>query len=204
MLETAHLLSFSIFAFVAAFTPGPNNVMLAASGANFGLRRTLPHIFGICAGFLCMVVAASFGLTSMFSALPQLLILFKIAGGIFIVYLAWKIATAAPQQDKPQVSQPLSFTAAALFQLINPKAVIVIISAISTYASASASPLHATILITSIFAIVTILSTLLWGYAGEILGRVLKQRNHLRIFNAAMACLLLVTLLPVITDNLFG
>ena len=87
-----------------------------------------------------MVVAASFGLTSMFSALPQLLVLFKIAGGIFIVYLAWKIATAAPQQDKPQVSQPLSFTAAALFQLINPKAVIVIISAISTYASASASP----------------------------------------------------------------
>jgi len=149
-----------------------------------------------------MVVAASFGLTSMFSALPQLLVLFKIAGGIFIVYLAWKIATAAPQQDKPQVSQPLSFTAAALFQLINPKAVIVIISAISTYASAS--PLHATILITSIFAIVTILSTLLWGYAGEILGRVLKQRNHLRIFNAVMACLLLVTLLPVITDNLFG
>jgi len=178
--------------------------MLAASGANFGLRRTLPHIFGICAGFLSMVIAASFGLTSIFSALPQLLILFKIAGGLFIVYLAWKIATAAPQQDNPQVNQPISFTAAALFQLVNPKAVIVIISAISTYAGTSASPLQATILITSIFAFVTISSTLLWGYGGELLGRLLKKRTHLRLFNAAMAFLLLVTLLPVITDNLFS
>ncbi len=200
-METANLVSFSLFAFVSAFTPGPNNIMLAASGANFGLRRTMPHIMGICAGFLSMVIAASLGLTSMFQAIPELVITFKIGGTLFILYLAWKIATALPPEQRPELGQPLSFTGAALFQLINPKAVVVIISAISTYSNASANPVHTSIVIFTIFAVVTIASTILWGYGGELLGKLLKKPLHLRIFNASMACLLLVTLLPIIADN---
>jgi len=201
-VDTASLISFSIFAFVSAFTPGPNNIMLAASGANFGLRKTMPHIMGICAGFLSMVIAASFGLTTMFQAIPELVFIFKIAGGMFIVYLAWKIAIALPPEERPKLGKPLSFTEAALFQLINPKAVVVVISAISTYYSASSTPVQTSILIFTIFAFVTVTSTILWGYGGELLGRLLKKRTHFRIFNASMACILLITLLPIITNNL--
>ena len=95
LMDLPTLLSFSLFAFVATFTPGPNNVMLAASGANFGFRASLPHILGVFAGFMTLVVAAGFGLASLFAALPALYDILKITSILFLLYLAWKIANAA-------------------------------------------------------------------------------------------------------------
>lgn len=195
-MDTASLIGFIIFASIAAFTPGPNNLMLAASGANFGLRRTLPHITGVTIGFVSLVILACLGLASLFATLPGVMEVARWFSLLFLLYLAYKIATAAPPEGVDTQTTPINFIQAVLFQTINPKAVIVIISSVTTYASQAESLYIATIFITLIFAFVTITSTLLWAYAGSLFGRLLKNRQHLRIFNFTMAALLVASLAP--------
>ena len=161
IMDTASLFGFIIFASIAAFTPGPNNLMLAASGANFGLKRILPHITGITIGFVSMVILACLGLASLFAALPGVMEAARWFSLLFLLYLAYKIATAAPPEGLEVQTTPINFLQAMLFQTINPKAVIVIISSVTTYASKAESLYVATIFITLIFAFVTITSTLL-------------------------------------------
>jgi len=195
-MDTASLFGFIIFASIAAFTPGPNNLMLAASGANFGLRRTLPHITGVTIGFISLVILACFGLASLFAALPGVMEIARWFSLLFLLYLAYKIATAAPPEGVEIQTTPINFIQAVLFQTINPKAFVVIISSVTTYASQAESLYIATIFITLIFAFVTIAATLLWAYAGSQLGKLLKNRQHLRIFNFTMAGLLVASLAP--------
>ena len=195
-MDIASILGFSLFAAIAAFTPGPNNLMLAASGANFGLNRTVPHILGITTGFLLLVLLACFGLASLFAALPNVMEAARWFSLLFLLFLAYKIATAAPPEGIEASSSPISFTQAMMFQTINPKAIIVIISSVTTYASQAENLFIATSLITLIFAFVTITSTLLWAYAGSLFGQLLKNRQHLRIFNFTMAGLLVSSLAP--------
>ena len=115
-----------IFASAMAFTPGPNNVMVTASGVNFGFRRTLPHILGITFGFVVLLVGCAAGLGAIFTAYPPLQIVLKAAGAIYLLWLAWKIATAKPAADDDErVGRPITFLQAALFQWVNPKAVVI-------------------------------------------------------------------------------
>ena len=195
-MDTASLFGFIIFAGIAAFTPGPNNLMLAASGANFGLRRTLPHITGVTIGFISLVILACFGLASLFAALPGVMEIARWFSLLFLLYLAYKIATAAPPEGVEVQTTPINFIQAVLFQTINPKAFVVIISSVTTYASQAESLYIATIFITLIFAFVTIAATLLWAYAGSQFGKLLKNRQRLRIFNFTMAGLLVASLAP--------
>ena len=195
-MDTASLFGFIIFASIAAFTPGPNNLMLAASGANFGLRRTLPHITGVTIGFISLVILACFGLASLFAALPGVMEIARWFSLLFLLYLAYKIATAAPPEGVEVQTTPINFIQAVLFQTINPKAFVVIISSVTTYASQAESLYIATIFITLIFAFVTIAATLLWAYAGSQFGKLLKNRQRLRIFNFTMSGLLVASLAP--------
>ncbi len=128
-MDSSTLIAVITFATVTAFTPGPNNLMLAASGANFGFRRSLPHILGIWVGFMSMFLAASFGLASLFALLPALYSILKVLSIMFLLYLAWRIATAGRAESKEK-DKPLQLWQAALFQVINPKGVSVIISTI--------------------------------------------------------------------------
>jgi len=198
MMDFPALLGFSIFAAVAAFTPGPNNLMLAASGANFGLRRTLPHILGITTGFLSLVVFGSFGLGALFTAWPEILVIARWASGIFLLYLCYRIATAAPPEGGNTYARPIGFVTAMLFQIVNPKALVVITSAVTAYAGTADNLYLATFLVTVIFAFVTVTSTLLWAYAGSLFGTWLNDRRKLRLFNFTMSGLLLIGLTPVI------
>ena len=170
--------------------------MLAASGANFGLRRTLPHITGVTIGFISLVILACFGLASLFAALPGVMEIARWFSLLFLLYLAYKIATAAPPEGVEVQTTPINFIQAVLFQTINPKAFVVIISSVTTYASQAESLYIATIFITLIFAFVTIAATLLWAYAGSQFGKLLKNRQRLRIFNFTMAGLLVASLAP--------
>ena len=133
-MDSSTLISFATFAVVAAFTPGPNNVMLAASGANYGFRRTLPHIFGILVGFCSLVVAAGLGLATLFTIMPWLYDFLKVISVLFLLYLAWKIGSAGCATTKHK-DRPLSFVQAASFQLINPKSITVIISSVTAFTS---------------------------------------------------------------------
>lgn len=187
-----------VFASAMAFTPGPNNIMVTASGVNFGFRRTLPHILGITFGFVVLLIGCAAGLGAIFAAYPPLQIVLKAAGAIYLLWLAWKIATAAPSAgDDEQAAQPVTFLQAALFQWVNPKAVVIALSAIAIYVR----PGHWVSdfgLLLVVFAIATILAVATWTGFGVALRRVLTDPKHARIFNIAMALLLVASIVPMV------
>ena len=123
--------AFLPFAVIAAFTPGPNNLLLAASGANFGIRRTIPHVLGIVSGLPLLVLAVGLGLGTLFQRHPEVHTVLKFGGAAFLVYLAWRIATAGHGTAETAPGRPLTFLEAALFQWVNPKAWIFAISGIA-------------------------------------------------------------------------
>jgi len=186
------------FTTVTAFTPGPNTIMVTASGVNFGFMRTLPHMCGITLGFLAMVIGCAAGLGAVLTAFPALQIVLKVAGGLYMLWLAWKIATARPSGDQQgEIPKPLTFWQAALFQWVNPKAVIVAISAIAIYVSPDRWFADLALLLT-VFAIVTILSVVAWTGFGVVLRRVLANERVARIFNWTMAALLVISIVPMV------
>ncbi|MBP8186012.1 MAG: LysE family translocator [Pseudomonas sp.] len=192
------LLAFILFAFVTSVTPGPNNMMLLASGINFGLRRSLPHVLGISVGMLIMVSAIGFGLGELLKIYPPLYQLLRYGGAAYLLYLSWKIATAgAPQADGQLSGKPMSFLQAVAFQWVNPKAWIMAIAAISTYVPAQ--PVAAQILlIAGLFAMVNYPTCSLWVVAGSLLRRALQTPLWLRRFNYLMAGLLVLSLYPML------
>lgn len=197
-MDSTTLIGFVTFATVAGFTPGPNNVMLTASGANFGFRRSVPHIAGITIGFSILVLAGGFGLAGLFTALPGLYSLMKILSVLFLLYLAWKIATAGRVETASR-DTPLRFWQAAAFQIINPKAVTVIISAVSAYTTQSAALVEQVLVLFVVFFVVSIGSTSTWCLFGTAIGRLFLNAKSLRIFNICMAGLLVLSLVPILT-----
>jgi len=197
-MDLPTILSFTLFASVSAFTPGPNNIMLAASGANFGFRSSLPHILGVSVGFILLVIAAGFGLAGLFSTFPELYDILKIVSFLFLVYLAWKIGSAGQTQNHSR-GEPLRFWQAAIFQLVNPKGISVIISSVTAYTSSATAVASEVFILFIVFSFVTVGSTCTWTLFGLMIKKILNTRKRLRIFNITMAGLLLASLLPIIT-----
>ena len=195
-MDWATTLSFSSFAFVAAFTPGPNNIMLAASGANFGFWATLPHIIGICLGFCLLVLMAGFGLANLFALIPELYAILKFFSFLFLLYMAWKIATATSPEQGSRAT-PLRLWQAALFQMVNPKGISVIISAVTAYTSTAAALANEVIIMLIVFSAVTITATCTWTIFGIVIRDFLWRPERLRWFNSLMALLLLTSLIPI-------
>jgi threonine/homoserine/homoserine lactone efflux protein len=123
-----------LFAFATSVTPGPNNLMLMASGANYGFRRTVPHMLGISLGHLFMVVVLGLGLAQVFTTWPVAHAMLKVLSVAYMLYLAWRIATAAPPGEARATGRPFTFLEAAAFQWVNPKAWAMALTAISVYA----------------------------------------------------------------------
>lgn len=179
-------LAFFLFSVVAAITPGPSNVLLVATGAQVGFWRGLPCLFGISAGMGSMMVLAAFGLGSMVLAHPQAL---RIMGAAFLLWLAWKIATA-PAGESAAVSpppQPVGFLGAAALQWVNPKAWLVSAGAVATYLPGGDDD---AILHSAAFALVFVAaalpSGLLWLVFGAAAQRLLHDPRRQRLFNIAM------------------
>ncbi len=189
--------AFVLFAFVSSITPGPNNLMLMASGANFGFRRSIPHMLGIGVGFVVMVLLVGVGLIRLFDAFPLSYTLLRVASVGYLLWLAWKIANAAPPEDGAAPGgRPFSFVQAALFQWVNPKAWTMGLSAITLYAPDRS--LAAIALVAVIFGAVNLPSVSTWTVMGQQMRRILTNPARLRAFNWAMALLLVATLYPVL------
>lgn len=184
------------FALVSTITPGPNNLMLMASGANFGFARTLPHMSGILVGVLVMFVLVGIGLSRVFHAYPASFQVLKVLSVLYLVFLAWKIATAAgPGEGAEASGMPLTFIQAALFQWVNPKVWVVALTAITVY-----SPSHSTetaLVVALVFTLITFPSVILWTLLGQQLAKFLTNNLRLRIFNGLMGVLLIASLYPV-------
>lgn len=189
------LIALCSFAFVASVTPGPNNLMLMTSGANFGIRRTLPHYLGVVFGFLLMIVLVGFGLVSVFDAYPVVYELLRYFSITYLVYLACKIAVARPQSTRAG-GKPLNALQAALFQWVNPKAWTMALTALTVYAPSQG--LATVALVALVCALVNMPSVFVWVVLGSQLQRLLATPMRLRIFNYSMALVLLATLYPVI------
>ncbi|WP_322978075.1 LysE family translocator [Pseudomonas sp. C11] len=195
------LLAFVAFALVTSITPGPNNMMLLASGVNFGIRRSLPHMLGISLGFMVLVIAVGMGLGQLFERLPVLHEVLRYVGAAYLLYLAWKIAqSGAPQGRDTPSARPFTFLQAAAFQWVNPKAWIMAIGAITTYTPHEGFFTNV-LLIAALFALVNCPSVGLWTVAGSLLRKWLDNPRALRAFNIGMALLLVASLYPIVIDT---
>ena len=154
-MDLTTIASFALFAAVSAFTPGPNNIMLAASGANFGFRASVPHILGVSVGFISLVIAAGFGLASLFAAFPGLYDIMKFISFMFLIYLAWRLGSAG-RTPTQRPNEPLRFWQAAMFQLVNPKGVSVIISSVTAYTSSATTVASEVFVLFFVFSFVTV------------------------------------------------
>lgn len=190
------LSALSLFAFVSSATPGPNNLMLMASGANYGFVRSVPHMLGISIGFTVMIILVGFGLVRVFDTYPISYTLLKIASVTYLTYLAWRIATAAPMKHATAPGKPMTFLQAAAFQWINPKAWAMALTALSVYAPGQT--LMAFTIVALVFGLVNLPSITLWTVLGQQLARVLTNPTRLRLFNWTMAGLLIASLYPVL------
>ena len=191
------LIAFVVFAAVMCFTPGPNNVMLLASGLNYGLRRSLPHVAGVTIGFAFMIAVVGFGFGAVFTAYPVLQTVLKYAGAAYLVYLAYAIATSAPPDPEAAAQRrPMTFIGAALFQWVNVKGWVMVIGTVTAYAAIASYPWNI-ILQTLLTLLMGLLSTVTWTLFGTSLQSLVKSPGMIRAFNIAMAVLLLASLIPV-------
>ena len=191
-------LAMTVFAFVMSFTPGPNNIMLTASGVNFGFARSVRHMLGVTVGFVVLLAACAGGLGLVFAAVPMLHVALKIAGGLYMLWLAWKVANARPVRDDGDAqAQPLTFFQAAAFQWVNPKAVVTSLSAVAIYIRPGEGAIDVPLML-GVFGLAAILSTSAWTAFGVALRGLLSNPRHARIFNGAMALLLVVSIVPMV------
>ncbi|TYR32876.1 LysE family translocator [Mesorhizobium microcysteis] len=187
-----------VFAFVTSITPGPNNFMLMASGVNFGFRRTIPHMLGIGAGFLSLLLCVGFGLGAVLTAYPALHIGLKIAGGAYLLYLAWRIAMSRSMSEKNgKAARPMTFLEAAAFQWVNPKAWVMAVTAMAIYTN-PAAPFLSVVLVAVAFALVNLPSVSTWAGFGMALRGFLSDPARLKWFNIAMGVALAISLWPML------
>lgn len=185
------LAGLALFGFVNSITPGPNNIMLAASGAAFGTKRTLPHIFGIGFGFAVLVTVVALGLGFVFQKYPGVQNTIKIVGCLYLVYLAYRIGSAHRINISAQSRRPLTFLEAAAFQFANPKAWLMAISGSATFLLPG-NVFVATLILCVVLVAVNVPCVLSWAAFGALIARYLQSDLARRTFNAAMAALLLL------------
>jgi len=191
------LIALISFSFVSSITPGPNNIMLMTSGANFGLRRTLPHLMGVSIGFVVMVLLVGVGVMQIFTLFPVTYIILKVISIAYLLYLAYRIAVSASLTSKQSESaKPLTFIQAALFQWVNPKAWTMALMAITLFAPTQ--ELHLVAIIAAVFGLVNIPCVSAWTILGRSMNKLLKNQRNLHIFNIVMAILLVASVVIVL------
>ena len=190
-----------LFSFVSSITPGPNNLMLLASGVNFGWRRTLPHMLGVGLGFTFMVALVGLGLGQVFVRFPVLYTLLKFAGAAYLLWLAWKIARSGPMgtDDGADAGAPMTFLQACAFQWVNPKAWIMAVTAVATYLMVADATMNA-LLVALVFGIVNLPCIAVWVLFGVGMRQILSDPFRVKLFNWLMAGLLVASLWPVLAE----
>ena len=197
------LIAASLFSFVSSITPGPNNMMMLASGVNFGFRRSVPHWLGICGGFTFMLCAVGLGLHTLLADYPAFYDLLRYAGSAYLIWMAWRLATAtatpaSQDGDAPKSeARPLGVWAAAAFQWVNPKAWVMAVTAMSAYLPARAQAIDV-VALALLFGVINLPCVACWAGGGAALRRFLQDPLRLRVFNISMALALLASLYPML------
>ena len=183
------IVSIALFWFVTAYTPGPNNVVASYSGFNFGIIKTLPHIFGVTLGFTSLVLFLTIGLINIFKLFPIIQVVMKYLGTIFLIYLAYKIAFSKVDSDNSS-KNPVKFIETFFFQFLNPKGVIVSIIMVSTYVENGENFINYSIWVISIAFIFACFSIMFWTLVGKFLRKFATNEKFVKRFNYVMSFLL--------------
>jgi threonine/homoserine/homoserine lactone efflux protein len=191
--QIAALVGFSI---ISAGTPGPNNILLWASGAAFGFRRTLPHVVGTAVGIGALTLAVAAGLSVIITSVPGVALAMKIAGSLYLLYLAWRVAGAGALRNR-SIAKPLGVGQAAAFQVINPKSWIFALGAVTTFRPASLPTFSGAILVTITMILVIIPTASLWAAGGGAIGRLIRDDRVRRAVNLTLALILAATVVAV-------
>lgn len=189
----------ALFLIVSSVTPGPNNTMLMASGVNFGVRRSLPHLLGVQIGFTVMLLCVGLGLHAVLDQFPALYQLMRWGGAAYLLWLAWKLATARTDDADPSAPapQPMGFWGAAAFQWINPKAWVMIVTAMSAYLPPDAS-VSQVLLLALMSLVLGSPCSAVWVGFGQAMRSLLQNPQRLRVFNITMALALVASLYPML------
>ncbi len=195
-----YIIAIVLFAISSSVTPGPNNITVMASGANFGIRKSLPVYLGICVGFAIMLLLVGIGFGQIFDKFPELHLYIKFIGTLYLLYLAFLIATATDISTSNAQAKPLSFMNGALFQWLNAKAWVVATGAIAAFTTVGTDFYTQNIIIASIFLIISFPCVGIWLFFGSTLKNILKSQQHRRVFNYSMAALLVMSVIPVMVE----
>lgn len=194
------LFSLAVFALVASITPGPNNLMVMASGAAFGVRRTVPHVAGIAIGFATMIGAAVFGLGALLQAFPWALDVVRYVGAAWMFWLAWQFFSpllsppvSVEEGTVETKARPFRFYEAALFQWVNPKAWAMAVATAGAYAGIADDTIPRTFAMCAVFTLVGPPSNFVWVVGGQTIRRLLSPTNGGRIFSGLMGVLVAVS-----------
>jgi len=193
------LLSIISFAFATAMTPGPNNFMLLSSGLTFGYKKTLAHIIGVMVGFPIMIMAVGLGLGSVFTMYPFVYDVLKVVGILYLLWMAWKIATSSSSMvTSDKVKKPFTLLQAMLFQWVNPKAWVMVITAMGSFITVKEDAFLQVLFIAFTYLCIGFLSTNFWALGGVYLQRFISNVQSIKIFNIVMAVLIVLSVVPFV------
>ena len=188
------ILSIALFWFVTAYTPGPNNVVASYSGFNFGIMKTIPHILGVTLGFTSLVIFLTIGLINVFKLFPIIQVIIKYLGTIFLIYLAYKIASST-NSDETKKENPVKFLETFLFQYLNPKGVMVAIIVVSTYVELGENYISYATQVVVLAFLFSSTSITLWTFIGKFLRKFATRAKFIQYFNYALSGLLLLSII---------
>lgn len=175
-----------LFVFAGLFSPGPNVILLTASGARFGFRRTLPHVAGVAVGVAITSGLTALGIGALLLAHPGLTMALRVVAAGWILWMAWKLLTATRQTRGQAGHRPFTFVEAVLFQWVNPKVWAIALAAASGYA-AGLGPWGEAARLASAFSGINLFVCLFWSFAGSMLTYLLTSERAWRLFMAGMA-----------------
>jgi threonine/homoserine/homoserine lactone efflux protein len=181
------IIPLTLFAFVGSFTPGPNNLMVTASGTAFGFGRTLPHMLGVTIGFGAMIVAFGLGLAQVLARFPAVHQWLRFIGAAYLLYLAIRLAFAGDPESDKVLRRPLGFFEAALFQWVNPKAWTLAIGVVAAFTTVGANPTIELTVIALVFMLTTLPSLALWCLCGVAIAQLMSSPRARRVVNLLMA-----------------
>ena len=188
------IFSIALFWFVTAYTPGPNNVVASYSGFNFGITKTIPHILGVTLGFTSLVIFLTIGLINVFKLFPIIQVTIKYLGTLFLIYLAYKIASST-NSDETKKENPVKFIETFFFQFLNPKGVIVGIIVVSTYVELGENYLNYSIQVLILAILFSFTSIISWTLVGKFLRKFATNEKFIKYFNYVMSVLLLLSII---------
>ena len=206
-MNTQTLFAAGLFAVVSSVTPGPNNTMLLASGLNFGFRRSQQHLWGVNLGYTFMLLCVGLGLHAVLDQFPQLYRVLRYAGTAYMLWIAWKLASARPaaphevpspdEARRPAALRPMGFWGAAAFQWVNPKAWVMAVTCMSTYLASDAQFTQVALL-AGLCMVLSAPCSAFWVVFGQAMRGLLQHPRRLRIFNITMALALVASLYPML------